>query len=194
MAAGLGQVEACLTMLEEIKMQLKLNFLNNWKILWKLLLIPAVMLIPIGFALSKYTGEKSADISFSAKEQLGLEYLAPLKSAHRELARYREWTNAVARGASAAQSFRAEALAAVDKNLAAVEALDQREASGYGRPYGAVLESTSALRALQQKWSQSKNRNTGNAAEVFNENTQMLQSAAEYIRLVTDKSNLTLDP
>ena len=165
-------------------MQLKFNFLNNLKIQWKLLLIPAVMAIPIIFTIYKYAGEKSADINFAAKEQLGVEYLAPLRSAHRNMARYRDLTNAVLRGASVAQGPRSEAITAVDKDLAAAEAVDQR----------IPLEATSALKAIQQKWSQVKSRNTGNPADLFAEHTQMIQSMADLIRTATDKSNLTLDP
>ncbi|NOT61555.1 MAG: HAMP domain-containing protein [Acidobacteria bacterium] len=175
-------------------MQLNFNALNNLKIQWKLLLIPAVMAIPIAYTIYAYSKDKSGQIEFSAKEQIGMDYLASVRNAHFNMLRYRGLTNAMLRGASAAQGPRTEAMAAVDKDLAATEAIDGREAPGYGRNYGAVLEATSALKGLQQKWSQMKSRNTGNPADVFNENSQMIQTTADFIRLVTDKSNLTLDP
>ena len=114
-------------------MQMQLNFLNNLSIRRKIFLIPIVLALPIGFTIYAYYGEKSADIAFTAKEQLGVDYLAPLKSAQRDLARYRDLTNAVMRGASSAQSQRSEAIADVDKNLAATETMDQKDAPGEGR-------------------------------------------------------------
>lgn len=173
-------------------MQLKLNFLNNLKIQWKLLLIPLAMAVPIAFLVATYYGEKSVFIQFNAKENLGVDYIAPLKSAHRNLARYRDATNAMLRGAAAAQSARAEAISAVDKDLATIEALDQKVVNG--STYGAELEATNSLKAVQQKWGQLKNRAAGNAAEIYNENTQLLSAMSDYITLVSDKSNLTLDP
>ena len=175
-------------------MQMQLNFLNNLSIRRKIFLIPIVLALPIGFTIYAYYGEKSADIAFTAKEQLGVDYLAPLKSAQRDLARYRDLTNAVMRGASSAQSQRSEAIADVDKNLAATETMDQKDAPGEGRSYGATLESTSSLKAIQQKWSQLKNRNAGNPSETFNENTQLIATVSELVTQVADTSNLTLDP
>ena len=175
-------------------MQFILNLLKNLKIQAKLLLIPAVMAIPILYIFSQYWTEKTSDIGFTAKEQLGAEYLAPLRSAHFSMVRFRALNHAMLRGASTAQGPRAEVMSAVDKELAAAETLDGRAAAGYGQNYGVALEATSSLKAIQQKWSQLKSRSTGNPADLFNESSQLIQATDEFIGRVTDKSNLTLDP
>jgi twitching motility protein PilJ len=175
-------------------MQRNFNFLNNLKIQWKLLLIPAVMAIPILYIFNQYWTEKTADIGFTAKEVLGAEYLAPVRNVHFNLVRYRALTQAMARGANTAQGPRTEAMSAVDKELAAAETIDQRAAAGYGQNYGTVLETTSSLKAIQQKWSQLKSRNAGSPTELFADSSQLIQTTDEFISQVTDKSNLTLDP
>ncbi len=175
-------------------MQRNFNFLSNLKIQWKLLLIPAVMAIPILYVFNLYWTEKTNDIEFTGKEKIGVEYLAPVRNAHFNLVRYRSLTHAMARGANAAQGPRTEAMSAVDKELAVAETIDQRDAAGYGQNYGAVLEATSSLKAIQQKWSQLKSRSSGNPIELYNDASQLIQTTDEFISQVTDKSNLTLDP
>ena len=87
----------------------------------KFVVVGLVLLIPLGFVATAYVGLQREQIAFSAKERGGVAYLAPLV----------DLTARVAQGRHAAITSGAAA-APVDRELAAVDAVDRRWASTLG--------------------------------------------------------------
>jgi methyl-accepting chemotaxis protein len=141
---------------------------------YKIVLVPALLLVPLGLVTKGYVDIQGNQVSFSAKERDGLAYLKPL-------------TELTARTVSA----RRLAVSGKDASTAGVGvAVDRVEK--VQTTYGTELQT-------EARWTAAKNalaaaaEATGphDAFEAYNNATAALQAL---IVQVSDKSNLTLDP
>ena len=140
----------------------------------KILLVPAVLLVPLGFVTWGYVGIQSGQVAFSAAERSGNTYLGPLL----------DLTAAAVNARHLAATGADPARAGVP---AAITAVDAAEAT-YGGQF-----------ATGQLWSTAKDalskaaavRQPAAAVTAYNTATAALR---DVINQVSDKSNLTLDP
>ncbi len=172
-----------------------LQLLQRLKIWQKLVLIAVFMGLPLPVITWLYVAEKNSTIAFAQKEIYGSEYLPPLQGLARELANHRGLASALLRGETSLQGQLSEAARAVEQQLAAAEALDQKEIRPAGGGYGALLQTSGKLRALRQKWNLLKGKIAqAPPRENFDEHTQLIAEVNDLLIHAGDTSNLILDP
>ncbi len=172
-----------------------LQLLQRLKIWQKLVLIAVFMGLPIPFLAGLYVTEKNKTIEFAQKELYGVEYLSPLHALSKELVQHSTLASAFMRGETRLLSQLNESAQAVERQLLTAEALDRKETGLSGFSYGALLQSSSKLHALRQKWEELKRQTQkGAAKEVFDAHTQILADLKSLIVFAGDQSNLILDP
>ena len=141
---------------------------------YKIVLVPALLLVPLALVTKGYVDIQGNQVSFSAKERDGLAYLAPLTDL---TARTVTARRLAVTGQDAAE---AGVAAAVDR----VEKVQTR--------YGAELETAADWTAARSALSSAADARDPHAAfAAYNKATAALQTL---IVRVSDKSNLTLDP
>jgi methyl-accepting chemotaxis protein len=141
---------------------------------YKIVLVPALLLIPLALVTKGYVDIQSTQVSFSAKERDGLAYLQPL-------------SDLTARTVSARRLAVSGQDAATAGVGAAVAQVDRVQAT-----YGSELETGSAWAAAKSALTAAAAAQGPQAAfDAYNKATSALQAL---IARVSDKSNLTLDP
>ncbi len=150
----------------------------------KAVIIALTFVLPLAVLAWNYFGSQAEQISFSAKERVGVAYaregmpLLALLERQRMLA-----VLGASNGAAPAElADVASAIQSQVTRLAAVEKA-QGEALGTGKAYAAF---TAALQALVGS--------TGGAEAVAQAHTACIQSLLDLLGAATDGSNLTLDP
>lgn len=156
----------------------------------KLTLIALSLLIPIGLLLYFATSRVQQDITFAAKERVGVEYLKPIKDLQNLFQEYRLQLTNFSAGDASAQPKIGEAASLIDGAIAELTAVDQRN--------NQVLEVTTDITAIGGQWDALKAQ-----VDVMNldmiEITPAIQAVLEgtlgplFVK-VADNSNLTLDP
>jgi methyl-accepting chemotaxis protein len=150
----------------------------------KALIISAILLVPILYLGWSYLATTSANIAFSAKERLGVEYARPTMSLLRAAQLQRmHATIGAARGSAPAEL--AAARADVDQALAALQPVDAR--------LGASLQTTLQLEAVRRMHAAMASV-TGDAEGVFAQHTAFVNAILTLLGQASDNSNLTLDP
>ena len=146
--------------------------MGRLKYAYKIVLIPALVLLPLGWVLTAYVGVQNGQTAFSAKERGGVTYLTPLAAL------------ATATSAARHTAVTGGTPASLAGGISAVDAVDAR--------LGAELETTetwgtakSALARVGQARTPREAYEAYNAAE---------DAVVTLIVKVSDGSNLTLDP
>jgi methyl-accepting chemotaxis protein len=139
---------------------------------YKIVLVPALVLVPLGWVLSAYVGVQQGQIAFSDKERDGVAYLRPLL----DLA---ERIPAVRHAAVSGQQP-----PPLTDAIAAVDAVQRR--------YGAQLGTAEAWD--KAKVALSAAAGTGDPAAAFAAYNAAEDAVGVVIVSVSDGSNLTLDP
>jgi diguanylate cyclase (GGDEF)-like protein len=140
----------------------------------KFVVVGLVLLIPLGFVATAYVGLQRDQIAFSAKERSGVAYMAPLV----------ELTARVAQARHAAVSADGSGVA-LDKEIAAVDAVDRR----IGSTFGTARAWPSARRLVI-----AAQHATGSATGRYETYNAAMEALSNLIVHVGDESNLTLDP
>ena len=140
----------------------------------KILLIALVIPLPLGLATLGYVDIQRDQVAFSAKERVGVAYLDPLLDL---TARATAARHAVVAGADPGS-------AGVPAGIAAVDAVDAR--------LGAELETSKVWAAAKAGLGKAAEAN--DAKEGYDAYNKALDGLLGLIVLVSDKSNLTLDP
>jgi methyl-accepting chemotaxis protein len=141
---------------------------------YKIVLVPALLLLPLGFVTKSYVDLQNSQIAFSAKEHDGVAYLTPLVDLSAKVAEARHL----------AVSAKDPGPAGVN---AAVRAVDTVDAT-----YSSDLETTEAWSTAKQAIADAGSAVGPKAA--FTAYTKANESLLALIVRVSDKSNLTLDP
>jgi methyl-accepting chemotaxis protein len=148
--------------------------MGRLKYAFKIVLVPLLLLVPLGLITKGYVDIQQAQVAFSAKERDGLAYLKPLLDLTAK-------TVAARRLAVTGQDA---APAGVDAAVGAVNTVDAR--------YGTALETRDAWTAAKGALSAAAQPAEPAAAfAAYNKATTALLGLTV---LVSDKSNLTLDP
>ncbi len=151
--------------------------LGRLRLIWKFLLIGAVMLGPLAFVVNSYVGVQDESESFSSLERSGIRLVEPLFVLQRELVDYRA-------GVSAGKSPRADGVGAARAGVQRV--VDTGVASEIG-----VADAWRALDGAVSAWLAAGEKD---AEVAFDSSSTVVLSTANLIAKVADSSNLTLDP
>lgn len=160
-----------------------MKLLSRTKIYFRLALIIAVLIIPVGILGYMLNRELSSEIKFSHKQVQGIAYIGPLMTLLDEVADYQITV--------AEKGDESEAIAAIDEAFAQLEAVDKEYAESLGLTAEALKfsgnEGTS-YKKLHEAWSAIRQSPD---EQKFAEILSNLQAA---IAMAGDKSNLILDP
>jgi len=104
----------------------QLNVLKNMKLWMKNGFVILLMVIPIVSLLYFFLSSKQETITFARQEILGVEYLVPLKGLLEHVAQHRGLTALQFAGDKSAQGQLASVREAIEKDLQALETVDQR--------------------------------------------------------------------
>jgi hypothetical protein len=148
--------------------------MSRLKYAYKIVLVPALLLAPLGWVLTAYVGVQQSQIAFSAKERDGVEYLRPLLDLAAGLPRAR---HAAVSGQPAVSL--SDAIAAVDTAQ---------------RRYGAELGTSSAWDKAKAALSSAAASGNGDPTGAFAAYNAAEDAVGVLVVAVSDGSNLTLDP
>ena len=153
----------------------------------KFLLVGVIFMIPIALLLWAAYEKLDGDISFAEKERIGLKVIAPARSLLQPVQAHRLQAQLVLGGNREAAAALAEARKATDtvlEKLASVDAANKAE-----------LQSANAMAKIKTAWSAARDKATSvSGEESLALHDAVIDAAIDYIGVVADNSNLTLDP
>jgi methyl-accepting chemotaxis protein len=150
------------------------RLLGRLRYAYKIVLVPALLLIPLGVVTKGYLDIQTGQVAFSAKERVGLAYLSPVN----------ELLTATVRARRLAVAGQDPTAAGVAAAIPAVEAAQNR--------YGSVMDTAQAWTDAKTTVAEAAGDLRGAAAfDAYGKAAAALQTL---IVRVSDQSNLTLDP
>lgn len=163
-----------------------LNKLQSLKLTQKLALISALLAIPTMVLLYFYWSARQVKIATAKHELVGTEFFPPVKRVIEGLGQHRGATFTVLSGGDS--QFRARQADVRTKVDTAMQGVDDVITRGKDS-----LNVNREWSDLKTKWSILKNQ-SGNAGENFAQHSQLISEMIDFLRLVSDRSELTLDP
>ncbi|MFA9270632.1 MAG: methyl-accepting chemotaxis protein [Baekduiaceae bacterium] len=157
--------------------------LNRMTVAWKLSLIGVVLIAPAVYVAVQYRGQQQDQIAFSAKEQVGAEYIASADALLRDLVLLR---SAAVKTSAGLPADLDAARARVLKTVGTMNDVDER--------LGGELETTEAWTKLERSISGLADAGGGSPQAVYDAHTEVNAAALGLITLAGDTSNLILDP
>ena len=153
----------------------------------KLLLIAAVFLLPIAFLLITYVKQLNEQIAFSERELLGVQMIEPVRRMTQSMQLHRGLSQQAIAGVEAARGKLPDVRAKIKAAIADADAVDVT--------LGATLATHSEWNALKAAWQTLESRADSLAAQdSFRLHTETIATAKEFVTLLADHSNMTLDP
>jgi methyl-accepting chemotaxis protein len=163
------------------------TLMNQFSCSKKMLLISIAFITPLVITMYLLVSEQLKTIEFSKNEQLGVEYIVPLRQLIQHFPEHRGMTNTYLSGN---EGFKSK-IHAKRKQLAAdirlIDELDQR--------LGKKLGTTTQWNSIKTSWGRLESvAFNGPAKEIFSRHTQLIAELLNLVKHVSDSSNLTLDP
>ncbi|MBJ7332667.1 MAG: hypothetical protein JHC95_22425, partial [Solirubrobacteraceae bacterium] len=157
--------------------------LNRMGVAWKLGLIGAILIAPAVYVGVQYYNQQQDQIAFSAKERVGIEYIAATDTVLGELVGLR---SAAVRAAAGRPADVSAARARVEEAVSGLQSVDAR--------IGGELTTTPAFKKLQASIAGLAGKDGASPRAVYDAHTEVNAEASGLIVLAGDKSNLILDP
>ncbi len=164
--------------------------MNRLKYLQKFFFVGAILLIPLLFVVNQFLVGINYDINFSAKEQAGLVYNAPLVVFLQHLQQYAALRSASFYGETSVRDSMAELQEQINQDIDAVDAVNQQ--------YGTLLGISGQWETLKADWN---TLSSTSFVTLLRPNRTATVTAdeilAETLTLITkvgNNSNLILDP
>lgn len=164
------------------------RFLNQLKYPRKLGLIGLLSVLPFGLVTFFWVGEVNERIAFSAKEQIGNDYLRLVQQFAADLRAHRGWIW-VHRGQQSSQEERLRIEMQLQHDIQDIDAAD--------RKYGAILLTTPEWTAIKQSYQtlgDSIGTEVPDPADSENPHTKLIAQVIALMSKIGDHSNLILDP
>ncbi len=140
----------------------------------KFALISGIIFLLVGIVLYSFISNINPQIEFNAKENLGVEYIKPVKDV---LADFQRFRYAESNGSADAASIKDS----IQKEIKQVDEVDSR--------LHTALLVDKKWDDIKAKWNSLKDSKYN-----FDETTALINDTIAFISHLTDKSNLTLDP
>ena len=160
--------------------------MNRFSCSKKMLLISIAFIAPLVITLYLLVSEQLKTIKFSQTEQLGVEYIVPLRQLIQHFPEHRGMTNAYLSGN---ESFRVKILAKRKQLVGDINLIDQVD-----QRLGQQLDTTTQWNTIKANWGRLETEAfNGPSKEVFARHTRLIAEVLELVKHVSDSSNLTLD-
>lgn len=160
--------------------------MNHLKYSKKLILMGILPILVVSIIIYQLTTWATNSINFSQKEIYGVIYINPLLAALQSAQQYRDSQYAYLLGDTTARDRLLNAESAMDRAIAHLDEIDKE----YGKQLG-----TDEWQTLKSNWNNIKLQTlTANPVEAYNNVTKFINGVLNYIVLISDRSNLTLDP
>lgn len=162
-------------------------FLMNRLVYWKkFVLIGLLFIIPITLLTVDTFRSMQASIGFAMKEREGVAYLKPLKEMLMALQRHRGVANGFLNGESESKTQLDEIEADIQNGLTFVDAVHTAHEDTFGAP--------KRWDEIKAEWTQLAGQYSEMAAaESFKRHSELIDALLDYMVVISDASNLTLD-
>ena len=152
-----------------------------------MLFISIAFITPLLITMYLLVSEQLKTIEFSKNEQLGIEYIVPLRQLIQHFPEHRGMTNAYLSGN---ESFKSKIYAQRKQLVADFRLIDEVD-----RRLGNKLGTTTKWNSIKTNWGRLESvAFNGPAKEIFSRHTQIIAELLDLVKHVSDNSNLTLDP
>ena len=152
----------------------------------KFAILGVALLAPLVYVAYEYVTTENTPIDFAAREQVGVEYITPTETLMSDLVRARSLAVHVSAGDAAAQAPLQTTLAALKRDVDAVDAVDARD--------GATLRTTAQWRRLRGQIAARTGRTYSNPRAALAAYSALTTGATGLITTAGNYSNLILDP
>jgi len=153
----------------------------------KMLLISMAFIIPLLITLYFLVSDHLETIKFSQNEQLGVEYIVPVRQLIQHFPEHRGMTNAYLSGNESFKIKILEKRKQIADDIRLIDQVDQH--------LGQQLDTTTQWNNIKASWGRLESGAfNGPPEEVFARHTQLIAKVLELTKHVSDTSNLTLDP
>jgi len=163
------------------------SFMNQLSCSKKMLLISIAFITPLVVTVVLLVSNQLKTINFSEQEQLGIEYIIPLRQLIQHFPEHRGMSNAYLSGK---QDFRNKIISKrqqIADDLRLIDEIDGR----LGQQLGVAAD----WRTIKATWSRLESEAFERPAkEIFQRHTQLIADLLAMVKQISDHSNLTLDP
>ena len=160
--------------------------LQSMKLTRKLLLIAGLLVVPMITLLFFFWTASQEKIGTARKELVGTQFYSPLRRVAEAMALHRGAQFAVLSGDGQFRGRLADSAQRADSAIAEVDETIART--------GDKLKTKDEWNNVKTKWSILRGQSGGSAADSLAQHTNLLNEVVDHVRLVSDRSTLTLDP
>ncbi len=152
----------------------------------KMLLISIAFIIPLVITLFLLISQQMIAIKFAKNEQLGVEYIVPLRLLIQHLPEHRGMTNVYLSGNARFKNNILAKRTELANDIRLIDEIDQR--------LGQQLGTTTQWNGIKSHWHQlEREAFEQSATEIFSRHTQLIAEVLGLVKHISDSSNLTLD-
>ncbi|MCF7969946.1 MAG: methyl-accepting chemotaxis protein [Methylococcaceae bacterium] len=152
----------------------------------KMLLISIAFLTPLIITFCLLIAGQLVALDVAKKEQMGLQYIVPLRQLIQHLPEHRGMTNTYLSGDIAFKSKLLDKRQQIAQDIQIINELDKQ--------LGAKLNATAKWQEIKLVWQRLEtDAFDGQAKDIFTRHTQLIASVLELISSVSDSSGLTMD-
>ncbi len=151
-----------------------------------MLLISIAFITPLIITMYLLVTDELSTIHFAQKEQLGVEYIVPLRQLIQHFPEHRGMTNTYLSGNGSFKSKILEKRKQIADDIRLIDKLDQR--------LGTTLDTTVLWNSIKSNWNRLEtDAFNGPEKEIFARHTQLIAEVLSLILHISDSSDLTLD-
>ena len=153
----------------------------------KMLFISLAFMTPIVITLALLMKGELAAIGVAEQEQIGLQYITPLRQLIQHFPEHRGMTNAYLSGNSRFKNKLLTKRQQITQDIQAIDAVDMQ--------LGAQLGSTRQWHEIKAVWKRLEaDAFDGQAKDIFTRHTRLIASVLDLVSSISDSSGLTMDP
>ncbi|MGO4889881.1 diguanylate cyclase domain-containing protein [Anaerobacillus sp. MEB173] len=163
-----------------------IRLMNHLNYPQKFTLIGVIILFPVLFFIYTIIADIDRDVSFTKKEQLGVEYNLHLKYLMDDFQQHRGMSHAYLRGYVAFKDDIKEKKLQIEMRIEDIDNVDDR--------LGETLKSTEKWEAIKERWNHfERDANYLTAVENYEEHTRLIEELLQFMSYIGNTSNLFLD-
>ncbi|HYX31574.1 MAG TPA: methyl-accepting chemotaxis protein [Oligoflexus sp.] len=171
---------------------------SRWSFSQKLMLANLAYLLPCAVLVFFLVKEKNAQLEFSAKEKMGLEFQRPLTNLLLHIGQHKTLTRAYLKGEPGSKERLESMRNQIDSDFGNLDEVESRLGQDLGftdQDLGARKRINSSPKILKTNWQTLVDKlKQANQEELFERHDQLLDDVMNAVTHVGDSSNLILDP
>ena len=163
------------------------KLMNRFSCSKKMILISLAFITPLFITMYLLVNEQMIAIEFAQNEQSGIEYIMPVRQLIQHLPEHRGMTNAYLSGKVI---FKSKILAKRKQLADDIRTIDEID-----HLLGDKLGTTKQWQRIKAIWSSLESEAfSGSAKKIFNRHSLLISEVLDFIKNISDSSDLTLDP